>query len=107
MRVWDKYGRLKTVSNPPTVNVTVVRNEVSAYKQYVLNTSDGLYYEILCSTDMGVVTFYPSDNGVAIPIQIPPLYVRNLTDNLYYEVKCSTQMGVVTIYPSDTGISIP
>lgn len=111
MRVYDEAGKLLTIADPLDVAVTVIKNEVSAYKRYVLNSTDNLYYEILCDTDSatGLPTMYLSNNGVAIPIQIPPTYLRNATDNLYYEILCSTDAttSLPTMYLANTGISIP
>lgn len=109
MRVYDAAGKLLTIADPLDVAVTVIKNEVSAYKRYVLNSTDNLYYEILCDSSSGTPEMYLSDNGVAIPIQIPPTYLRNATDNLYYEILCSDNpaTGIAEMYLANTGISIP
>ena len=94
MKVWDSNGRLKVLINTVgdielgsilddrylrknandnfeaglTTGFLDGGNTLKFYlgKPYIKNTDDGLYYEITCQTVNGIVTFSPSDVGVAL-----------------------------------------
>jgi hypothetical protein len=72
MKSWDKYGRLLVKQQDATITVSIanlvgINFAIHNSKLYQFNSSDSLYYEMLASSDQGIVTWYLSDTGITIP----------------------------------------
>jgi hypothetical protein len=70
MKVWDEYGRLLVAPSPSSIIFSEILGTTFAIynnKWYLHNQTDGLYYEVLCDTDQGVVNMFLADTGITIP----------------------------------------
>ena len=72
MKVWDEYGRLLVKQDTTAIEVSLatwIGDNFAIYtnKLFQYNSSSGLYYEMLCNNDQGVITWYLSDTGISIP----------------------------------------
>ena len=65
--IYDRYGRIKSVVVATLTDVGEIGDDfvIRNGKAYNKNTSDGLYYEQLNSTNAGAVSLASADTGIA------------------------------------------